>query len=99
MERARLMPQMYDARKVEEMFLRVMKVPDSEVLVDPPGTENLDPVSENVAALADLYVLPEQDHMAHMMTHLPFLKSPLFGANPNHANFSILWLFTYGIIF
>ena len=25
MERARLMPQMYDARKVEEMFLRVMK--------------------------------------------------------------------------
>ena len=84
MERARLMPQMYDARKVEEMFLRVMKVPDSEVLIDPPGTENLDPVSENVAAALGrpVYVLPEQDHMAHMMTHLPFLKSPLFGANP-----------------
>lgn len=84
MERARLMPQMYDARKVEEMFLRVMKVPDSEVLVDQPGTENLDPVSENVAAALGrpVYVLPEQDHLAHMMTHLPFLKSPLFGANP-----------------
>ncbi len=84
MERARLMPQMYDARKVEEMFLRVMKVPDSEVLVDPPGTENLDPVSENVAAALGrpVYVLPEQDHMAHMLTHMPFLKSPLFGGNP-----------------
>jgi hypothetical protein len=29
-----------------------------------------------------LYVLPSQDHMAHLMTHMPFLKSPLFGSNP-----------------
>tara|TARA_R110000824_G_scaffold328271_8_gene515163 strand:- start:2585 stop:5119 length:2535 start_codon:yes stop_codon:yes gene_type:complete len=84
MERARAMPQMYDARKVEEMFLRVMKIPDSEVLLDPPGTENMDPVSENVAASLGrpIYVLPEQDHLAHLLTHLPFLKSPLFGSNP-----------------
>lgn len=84
MQRAAAMPQMYDARKVEEMFLRNMKVPANEVLQPLPGSEDMDPVSENVAAAMGrpLYVLPSQDHMAHLMTHLPFLKSPLFGSNP-----------------
>jgi hypothetical protein len=84
MQRATAMPQMYDARKVEEMFLRNMKVPANEVLQSLPGSEDMDPVSENVAAALGrpVYVLPSQDHMAHLMTHMPFLKSPLFGSNP-----------------
>jgi hypothetical protein len=84
MQRAQAMPQMYDARKVEEMFLRNMKVPPNEVLQPLPGSEDMDPVSENVAAAMGrpIYVLPSQDHMAHFMTHIPFLKSPLFGSNP-----------------
>jgi hypothetical protein len=84
MQRAQAMPQMYDARKVEEMFLRNMKVPVNEVLQPLPGSEDMDPVSENVAAAMGrpVYVLPSQDHMAHLMTHIPFLKSPLFGSNP-----------------
>ena len=84
MQRATAMPQMYDARKVEEMFLRNMKVPANEVLQPLPGSEDMDPVSENVAAAMGrpLYVLPSQDHIAHLMTHIPFLKSPLFGSNP-----------------
>jgi hypothetical protein len=84
MQRAQAMPQMYDARKVEEMFLRNMKVPVNEVLQPLPGSEDMDPVSENVAASMGrpIYVLPSQDHMAHLMTHIPFLKSPLFGSNP-----------------
>jgi len=84
MQRASAMPQMYDARKVEEMFLRNMKVPVNEVLQPLPGSEDMDPVSENVAAAMGrpVYVLPSQDHMAHLMTHMPFLKSPLFGSNP-----------------
>jgi hypothetical protein len=84
MQRAQAMPQMYNARKVEEMFLRNMKVPANEVLQPLPGSEDMDPVSENVAAAMGrpLYVLPSQDHMAHLMTHIPFLKSPLFGSNP-----------------
>ena len=84
MQRAQAMPQMYDARKVEEMFLRSMKVPASEVLQPKPGTDDMDPVSENVAAAMGrpVYVLPAQDHLAHMMVHIPFLKSPLFGSNP-----------------
>ena len=84
MQRAAAMPQMYDARKVEEMFLRNMKIPENEVLQPLPGSEDMDPVSENVAAAMGrpIYVLPSQDHMAHLMTHIPFLKSPLFGSNP-----------------
>lgn len=84
MQRAQAMPQLYDARKVEEMFLRNMKVPEGEVLQPKPGSEDMDPVSENVAAAMGrpIYVLPSQDHMAHLMTHIPFLKSPLFGSNP-----------------
>jgi chaperonin GroES len=83
-QRAAMMPQMYDQRKVESMFLRAMKIPDSEVLVPPPSSEDMDPVSENVAAVMGrpLYVLPKQEHMAHIMTHMAFLKSPLFGSNP-----------------
>ena len=83
-QRAAVAPQLYDARKVEEMFLRVMKIPGDEVLVSLPGTDDMDPVSENVAAAMGrpVFVLPAQDHMAHMMVHIPFLQSPLFGANP-----------------
>jgi hypothetical protein len=29
-----------------------------------------------------VYVLPKQDHVAHIQTHLAFLKSPMFGMNP-----------------
>ena len=84
MQRVTAVPQMYDARKVEEMFLRMMKIPAADVLNPVPGTEDMDPVSENVAAAmgSPVYVLPSQDHMAHMMIHIPFLKSPLFGSNP-----------------
>ena len=84
MQRAAMMPQMYDARKVEERFLRDMKVPEAEVLQPKPGSENMDPASENIAATMGrpVYVLPHQDHMAHITTHMAFLKSPLFGSNP-----------------
>ena len=84
MQRAKEAPQMYDARKVEERFLRDLKVPEGEVLQPKPGSEDMDPVSENVAAALGrpVFVLPKQDHMAHIQTHMAFLKSPLFGANP-----------------
>ena len=83
-QRSAAMPQMYDQRKVEQMFLRTLKVSADDVLQPAPGTEDIDPVSENVAATmgTPLYVLPQQDHIAHLKTHLAFLKSPLFGQNP-----------------
>jgi hypothetical protein len=75
---------MYDPRKVEEMFLRNLKISVDEVLQPLPGTEDVDPVSENVAAAMSrpVYVLPRQDHVAHLKTHIAFIKSPLFGQNP-----------------
>ena len=84
MARAAAVPQLYDPRKVEEMFLRTLKIPANEVLQPEPSNENMDPVSENVAAAMGrpVYVLPQQDHLAHIMAHMAFLKSPLFGSNP-----------------
>ena len=84
MQRSQLYPQMYDQRKVEEMFLRTLKVPDTEVLKPKPAQDDMDPTSENVAAVmaSPIYVLPSQDHVAHIITHMAFLKSPLFGSNP-----------------
>ena len=84
MQRAAMMPQLYDQRKVEEMFLRTLKVPGEEVLQPLLTEQDMDPVSENVAAAMGrpLYVLPRQDHLAHIMTHMAFLKSPLLGGNP-----------------
>ena len=84
MQRSAMLPGMYDQRKVEEMFLRAMKIPDNDVLQPDPGKDDVDPVSENVAAAMGrpVYVLPKQDHVAHLQTHLAFLKSPLFGMNP-----------------
>lgn len=84
MQRAAMMPGMYEQRKIEEMFLQALKIPDREVLKPEPGRDDVDPVSENVAAAMGrpIYVLPKQDHMAHIRTHVAFLKSPLFGMNP-----------------
>ena len=83
MQRSAAMPQMYDQRKVEEMFLRALKVPD-DLLQPKPGEDDVDPVSENVAAAMGrpVYVLPGQDHMTHLKIHMAFLQSPLFGQNP-----------------
>jgi len=84
MQRAQLLPQIYDVRKVEEMFLRNLKIPESEVLLPAPGQEDKDPASENVEATLGqpIFVLPKQNHLQHIMAHMAFLKSNLFGANP-----------------
>ena len=97
MQRAAVIPQMYDQRKVEELFLRNLKISADEVLQAQPGSEDIDPVSENVAATMGrpVFVLPKQDHMAHLKTHLAFLKSPLFGSNPVIARTFMLPIATH----
>lgn len=84
MQRAAMVPGMYDQRKVEEMFLRAMKIPNKDVLQPEPGKDDMDPVSENVAAAMGrpIYVLPKQEHLAHLKTHMAFTMSPMFGGNP-----------------
>jgi len=88
MARSAQVPQMYNMRKIEEMFLSALKVPD-DVLLPKPGEDDRDPASENVAASMGqpIYVLPKQDHLAHLRVHLAFLQSPVFGQNPAIAPF------------
>ena len=84
-QRATVLPQIYDVRKVEELFLKQLKIPDAEDLLIPkPEPKDLDPVQENVAASVGkpIGALPHQDHIAHLKVHLAFLQSPLFGKNP-----------------
>ena len=76
---------LYNARKVEERILETLKIPNAKDLLAPvqePKEQNA--VNENVAATMGRPVLafPEQDHIAHLKTHLSYLLSPTFGMGP-----------------
>lgn len=79
LQRAQALPQLYDARKVEERFLEQMKIPANDVLMPLPGSENLDPVSENVSLAMGrpVAVLPQQSHLAHLRVHIAYYQSPV----------------------
>lgn len=84
-QRAALLPQLYNARKVEERLLATLKIPNAEDLLNPPvEPREQNAVNENVAASLGrpITAFPEQDHIAHLKTHLAFLTSPAFGMNP-----------------
>jgi hypothetical protein len=75
----------YDLRKVEERFLEQAKIPAyKELLLPRPEPMELNAVNENMAAMMGrpIVAFPEQDHLAHLQTHLEFLQAPLFGSNP-----------------
>lgn len=86
LQRADLKPQVYNQREVEAEFLDRIRLGDyKDRFLNPvPKPENLNAINENVAAVfgKPIGALPEQDHMAHMIAHMEFLKSPLFGMNP-----------------
>lgn len=84
-QRAALLPQLYNLRKVEERLLRTLKVADPDELLNPdlqPKEQNA--VVENVTAALGRPVtaFPEQDHVSHLRTHLPFMLDPMYGGNP-----------------
>jgi hypothetical protein len=84
-QRAMALPQLYDVRKVEEMFLKQLKIPEgSELLIPKPEPKDIDPIQENFAASVGkpIGALLEQEHIAHLRVHLAFLQSPMFGQNP-----------------
>lgn len=83
--RAQANPDLYDRLAVEKRILKQIKIPDiNEVLPDPKDVKDMNPALENVAMTLGQPVgaYPGQDHMAHFMTHLMYLKDPLFGTNP-----------------
>lgn len=84
-QRATMLPQLYNLHKVEQLFLKQLKIPNADdLLIEQPEPEDLDPASENAAAAMGrpIIVLPKQDHVAHLHVHMAFLQSPLFGQNP-----------------
>lgn len=84
-QRAAMMPQLYDQRKVEEMILKRLRIPEGEkLLVEKPEPKKMNAVNENLAATMGRPVVafPDQDHLAHIQVHMDFLRSPVLGANP-----------------
>jgi len=78
-------PGLYNAREVEKMLLKQLKVPDGEALLmaQPAEVAEMNAVNENVAASMSrpIAAFPEQDHLAHIQVHLDFLTSPVLGAS------------------
>ncbi len=83
-QRSQMFPQLYDLRKVEERILDTLKIPDAKSLLAPrvtPTEENA--VAENVKATLGraIVAFPDQDHVAHLKTHLAYMMSPALGMN------------------
>jgi len=78
-------PDLFNRRAVISRFLKQIKVPGvNELMVDVPPPEKMDPANENVAmSIGQMaYAYPEQDHLAHIQSHLDFARDPVFGGNP-----------------
>lgn len=83
-QRAAALPQLYNLRKVEERVLETLKVPNAKDLLAPaiePKEQNA--VNENVKATMGkpIVAFPEQDHIAHLKTHLNYMMNPALGMN------------------
>ena len=84
-QRSLTVPGLYDTRKLEERFLQLLKMPDyEELLVKQAEPTEMNAVNENLAMALGRPVVafPEQEHLAHLQTHLDFANSPVLGANP-----------------
>jgi hypothetical protein len=78
-------PDLYDAKAVEERFLKQIKIPNvSELLKAVPEPEQRTMADENAAMSMGhpSYAYIQQDHIAHIQGHLMFGMDPSFGANP-----------------
>ena len=83
-QRSAAIPGMYNQRKVEERILEVLKIPNGKDLLNPETTpKQQNAVNENVAATMGrpIVAFPEQDHVAHLKTHLAYLMNPALGMN------------------
>ena len=83
-QRAAALPQLYNQRKVEERLLETLRVPNpKELLVPPLEPKSQNAVNENVAATLGkaIKAFPEQDHIAHLKTHLAYMTNPALGGS------------------
>ena len=85
LQRADAHPELYNAKAVEERFLKQIKIPNiSELMKDVPAPEQRTLADENAAMSIGhpSYAYMQQDHLAHIQGHLMFAMDPSFGANP-----------------
>ena len=78
-------PDLFNRKVVIERFLKQIKVPGvNELMIDMPSPTKIDAANENVAMTIgqSAYAFPEQDHLAHLQTHLDYAKDPALGSNP-----------------
>jgi len=78
-------PDLFNRKVVIERFLKQIKVPGvNELMIDMPAPMKIDAANENVAMTIgqSAFAYPEQDHLAHIQTHLDFAKDPSLGSNP-----------------
>lgn len=87
-QRADLKPQLYDLRKVEELLLRTLKIPNADsYLVPSPVPKEMNAANENTAASLGrpITAFPEQDHVQHIRAHMMFMQTPWLGGLPTIA--------------
>jgi hypothetical protein len=78
-------PQSFDQNAVLQRVLKQMKVPGvNELMPNIPKPIEQDSSNENAAmALGKAaFAFPNQDHLAHLQSHLAFAMDPALGSNP-----------------
>lgn len=82
-------PQLYDIRAYHKRMLQLLKVPGiDELMPDPGAPQDENPAAENIkmAMGQKAFVLPDQDHLAHLQVLMDFMKDPMYGKNPAIQN-------------
>jgi hypothetical protein len=85
LQMAQQFPNMFDQRAVVTQMLKQLKVPNlNELMPNPIKPIEASSADENAAmALGKpAFAYPDQEHLAHIQTHLAFAQDPAFGANP-----------------
>lgn len=83
--RAKEAPMVYKPYEVEKYLLEACSIDVADlVLVKPMMPTEMSAPNENVAIGLGRPVaaFPEQNHLAHLESHIDFVKSPIYGANP-----------------
>ena len=75
----------WNKREVAAEFLDRIRMGEfkDRLLTQQPQPQHLNAVNENAAAMLGrpIIAFPSQDHEAHIITHMEFLKSPMLGMN------------------
>jgi hypothetical protein len=78
-------PQHFDQRAVIERTLRQMKIPNlNELMPAATEPEELNAAAENaqMAIGHSAFAYPNQNHLAHIQSHLDFALNPVLGSSP-----------------